>query len=102
MKSSAIISACASAVLAAGALAASEAAAQQFKTYDQCMNALWSRCASLMDQNAKRSCVKGNVVYCTRFPSVIVREEDIPFSDRFPQYRDLEAVKPRDLRQDYN
>ena len=89
-------------VIAACALTASEAAAQQFSSYDQCMNALWSRCVSLMDQNAKRTCVKGNVVYCTPFAKVIIPDEDKPFSDRFPQYRDLEAVKPRDLRQDHN
>lgn len=101
MKGIAAASAFAPAIVAIGMFAPSAAAAQQFQTYDQCMNALWSRCVSLMDQNAKRSCVKGNVVYCTRFPKVIIPEEDKPFSDRFPQYRDLEAVKPRDLRQDY-
>lgn len=86
-----------STVAALSSLSVSQSAAQQFSTYNQCMNALWSRCASLMDQNSKRTCVKGNVVYCARFPSVIVPGEDIPFSERFPQYQDLEAAKPRSL-----
>lgn len=101
MKGNAAKSTIAPAIVAIGMLVPSLAPAQQFKSYDQCMNALWSRCVSLMDQNAKRSCVKGNLVYCSRYPEVIINEEDKPFSDRFPQYRDLEAVKPRDLRQDY-
>lgn len=87
-------------IAAAAAVALSwpaPASAQQFRSYDQCMNALWSRCVSLMDPTAKRNCVKGNVVYCARFPQVDIPEVDKPFSERFPQYEDLEAAKPHDL-----
>lgn len=49
--------------------------AQNFRTRDECIKALTPRCMNLMEPTAKRSCFKGNQVYCQKFPAVILTPE---------------------------
>jgi hypothetical protein len=73
--------------------------AQNYNSADECIQTLASRCMSLMDPQAKRTCFQGNKVYCAKFDKkVIINPEDIPFSDRLPKgVHDKEAVTPRPI-----
>jgi hypothetical protein len=73
-----------------GLLTNSSAGAQNFRTRDECINALASRCMSLMDRNAKISCFKGNQVYCQNFPEVKLT----------PEQRGITVYHPEDMRQE--
>lgn len=78
-------------VILIGVFTISTAGAQNFRSANECMQALSSRCISLMDRNAKTNCFKGNKVYCQKFDRPVILT---------PEQRGINTYRPEDMRQE--